>query len=97
MFKRRLAIIPVFVALAMATVGQQESAAVRLARVRALAESGVARRIRVGACLSLADVAADVGVTLGALSLWERGLRKPTGTPALRYDALLQELIGGGR
>jgi DNA-binding transcriptional regulator YiaG len=67
--------------------------ATHLARVRALVRSGAALRIRIDAGLSLAEVAATVGVTTGAISRWERRKRSPHGGPALRYLELLEALL----
>lgn len=62
---------------------------------RNLAKSGAARLIREGAGLSTAELAAELGVSPGAVSLWERGLRTPRGDVAGRYAQVLQTLIGG--
>lgn len=64
----------------------------KLARVRRLAREGIARRVRLDAGLSLADVAEAVGVAVATLSRWEHGVRRPTGEPALRYADLLAQL-----
>jgi transcriptional regulator with XRE-family HTH domain len=63
-----------------------------LAEVRYSATSGQARVIREGAGLSLAEVAAYVHVNPATVSLWERGLAKPTGRPAVDWYELLCEL-----
>jgi DNA-binding transcriptional regulator YiaG len=65
-----------------------------LVRVRDLAQRGQARRIRLRAGLSLAEVADPVGVTPAAVYRWEVGDRRPRGEAALRYLALLDELTG---
>jgi len=57
---------------------------VRLARARDLARSGLARDVRLAAHVSLAELAAPVGVNISTLSRWERGLAQPTGRAALR-------------
>lgn len=68
-----------------------------LAGVRAFARSGAARSIRIAAGLSLPEVAEACGVVACTVYRWERGQRAPRGKPALRYAALLDSLIGGGR
>lgn len=64
----------------------------RLAYVRAACASGEARRIRLAARLSLADVAGAISADLSAISRWERGERVPRGAAALRYGQLLDRL-----
>ena len=63
---------------------------------RRLARNGVARLIREGAGLSTVELAQELGVTPGAVSMWERGRRVPRGDVAERYARVLRELIGGG-
>lgn len=63
-----------------------------LVGVRGLARSGRAREIRIAAGVSLADVAGAIGVAAGTVQRWENGLRKPYGSAALRYGALLDAL-----
>ena len=65
----------------------------QLAEVRALAASGAARSIRLGARLSLSEVADQLGVSTSTVFRWERGQRNPRGEAALRYGALLAELM----
>ncbi len=65
---------------------------VLLTKAREAAANGGARRRRIKARLSQAEVAEDVGVTRTAVSLWERGLRRPRGQAALRYARLLATL-----
>jgi transcriptional regulator with XRE-family HTH domain len=60
-----------------------------LARVRRLASSGEARRVRLAAGLSLYDLAGAVGVAAATVHRWERGESRPSGEAALRYGALL--------
>jgi len=67
--------------------------ATQLVRVRDLAASGKARRIRVMARLSLAEMARDLGVSDVTLSRWERGLCRPRGDAAVAYGALLDQLL----
>jgi len=64
----------------------------RLVRVRQLAASGEARRIRQSANVSLNEIAEEVGVSLGAVWKWETGNARPTGQSALRYLRLLERL-----
>lgn len=63
-----------------------------LAWVRAAAESGVARRIRVANRLSLGDMARETGVHETTVWKWEVAKRRPRGEAALRYAAVLQQL-----
>jgi DNA-binding transcriptional regulator YiaG len=65
-----------------------------LARIRDLAIRGTARRIRLKAGLSLAEVAEPCGVTAATVYRWEVGDRRPTGIPALLYLQLLDQLDG---
>jgi DNA-binding transcriptional regulator YiaG len=70
---------------------------VRLTRVRALATSGTARAIRIAAGLSLPLVAEAIGCGVSTVWRWEQGQRVPRGEPALRYGALLEELVAAGQ
>lgn len=65
---------------------------VGLSRVRELVTSGKARQIRIEARLSIAEVAASLGVTPAAVSRWESRHRSPRGVAALRYLDLLERL-----
>ncbi|WP_083442309.1 helix-turn-helix domain-containing protein [Nitriliruptor alkaliphilus] len=62
------------------------------AEARRLATSGDGARIRQAARLSVAEVAAAVGVDRVTVARWETGERRPTGEPALRYAALIGAL-----
>ncbi|HKT05197.1 MAG TPA: helix-turn-helix transcriptional regulator [Rugosimonospora sp.] len=64
----------------------------QLATVRAWAKTGRARTIRIAAGVSLAEMAADLGITAAGLSRWERGERRCTGEPAIRWAGLLARL-----
>ena len=66
----------------------------KLAAVRALAASGAARSIRLGARLSLSEVANQIGVSTSTVFRWEQGQRHPRGQAALRYGLLLAKLMG---
>jgi DNA-binding transcriptional regulator YiaG len=63
-----------------------------LVRVRELARSGEARKLREAADLSLREVAAAVGTSPASLSRWELGQRRPHGPAAVRYGAILHTL-----
>lgn len=65
-----------------------------LVRVRSLAQRGTARRIRLKAGLSHAEIASPVGVTPATICRWELGERRPRGAAALRYLELLDALSG---
>ena len=64
----------------------------QLARVRAMARSGVAREIRENAKLSLSEVATAVGCSASAVHRWETAGRAPTGDLALAYLEVLDRL-----
>jgi DNA-binding transcriptional regulator YiaG len=63
-----------------------------LARVRAMAQSGRAREIRLAAKLSLYDVAGAIGSNASSVQRWETGQRRPYGAAALRWTGLLDAL-----
>ncbi|MFF4367286.1 helix-turn-helix domain-containing protein [Streptomyces sp. NPDC001594] len=63
-----------------------------LSRVREEAISGAARRTRLAARLSLAEIAALCEVDPSTVWRWERGKRAPRGEPALRYAQVLGDL-----
>lgn len=63
-----------------------------LSRVREEAASGAARRARLAARLSLAEIAALCGVDPSTVWRWERGKRAPRGEPALLYAQVLGDL-----
>jgi transcriptional regulator with XRE-family HTH domain len=65
---------------------------VKLVTVRAAAQSGRTRQIRLAAGLSLRELADAVGVGASTLYRWETGDRRPRGDAALRYAELLNEL-----
>ncbi|MFY1673697.1 helix-turn-helix domain-containing protein [Plantactinospora sp. WMMB334] len=60
--------------------------------VRQKIDSGEARRIRQHANVSLEEIADEVGVTLDAVSKWERALRYPGDEYATRYLKVLNRL-----
>jgi DNA-binding transcriptional regulator YiaG len=64
----------------------------RLARVRRMASTGEARRIRERAGLRRSEVATDLGITPNRLTTWELGLRSPSGEAAVRWGRLLEAL-----
>jgi DNA-binding transcriptional regulator YiaG len=68
----------------------------RLTRVRRLAETGEARRIREAARLGLGEVARSLGVSGSTLHRWEQGLRSPRGGKALMWCDLLDDLVLAG-
>lgn len=68
-----------------------------LVRARhALPEPAIRRAIRHAAGASLADVAAVVGVTRQAVSLWELGQRTPRGAALSSYVTTLRALQRAG-
>jgi DNA-binding XRE family transcriptional regulator len=66
--------------------------AVALSRMRAACESGSARRTRITAKLTQAEVASTCRVSPKTVQLWETGQRTPSGGPALEYARLLRDL-----
>ena len=67
-----------------------------VARARRMAREGEGLRVRLDLGLSLADVASLVGVSLSTLSRWERHQRIPRGAQAIRYQAVVQDLVRRG-
>lgn len=63
-----------------------------LTAVRALARSGRARELRLAAGLSLAELAAAIGVAAPTIHRWEIAARRPHGNAAIRYGAVLDAL-----
>lgn len=70
----------------------QESDLAALLRARRWAADGEARRLRLQANLSLADLAETVRVGRSTLHRWENGSRRPAAEPGVRYGRLLAEL-----
>ena len=64
-----------------------------LTRVRGLTNSGTARAIRLGAGLSLGEIARAIGVSPSTVLRWERRERTPRGEKALAYAQVLEELL----
>jgi transcriptional regulator with XRE-family HTH domain len=69
----------------------------RVTRARSFAESGAARSIRLAADLSLREVASAAGVSVSTVWRWEHGERRPRGDAAVRYGAVLDELMEARR
>jgi transcriptional regulator with XRE-family HTH domain len=63
------------------------------ARVRDLCRSGAARSIRIGAQVTLAELASLCEVTPVAVLRWERNERVPRGTNAGTYLRALEALM----
>lgn len=64
-----------------------------LVRARELASSGAARLARQRAGLSLREVGAVVGRDPATILRWERGEQRPRGDAAIRYGAVIRELL----
>lgn len=64
----------------------------KAARARAMAASGEARKLRLAAHVTLAELADEVGVTLMAIYFWETQQRCPSGDNAVRYFQALTKL-----
>ncbi len=78
--------------------GMTNEELVSLTKVRRLASTGEAKALRLGAELSLREVAAAVGISHSNLWRWEAGQRSPRGQAALAWGLLLAQLgsIEGG-
>ena len=70
----------------------RETETLQLVRMRDMVRGGLVRELRIGAGLSLSEVARAVGVTPGAVHHWERGIRLPQGQAAVRYALLICSL-----
>ncbi|MCZ7529737.1 MAG: helix-turn-helix transcriptional regulator [Acidimicrobiia bacterium] len=66
----------------------------QLSRIRRAAENGSARALRMSAGISLRELARKIEITPGALSMLERGLRRPGPDVAQRWADELEELGG---
>jgi transcriptional regulator with XRE-family HTH domain len=65
----------------------------QLAKVRGLTASGAAKAARLGARVTLREVAAASGLGVSTICRYERGERVPRGAGALRYLAVLEGLL----
>jgi DNA-binding transcriptional regulator YiaG len=72
-----------------------EGEAARIQRVRRYCQSGLARSAR--GDVPASAVARDANVAHTTVLRWERGERTPSGQGALRYLAVLDRLLAGGR
>lgn len=63
-----------------------------LVAARRHAKDGSGRAIRLKANLSMNEICAAIGVTVGALSRWETNKTVPRGNPAVLWADLLAEL-----
>ena len=63
-----------------------------LVRVRRLTATGTAKAIRVGAGVSLRELAREVGVGAPTICRWELGQRTPRGEKAVAYVDVLDRL-----
>lgn len=63
-----------------------------LAAARIAALDGTARSLRLGALLTVAEVAKAISVKPSRLQQWERGANRPTGPAGDRYAVFLAEL-----
>lgn len=72
---------------------EPRGSAQQLVRIRQLTRSGQARRIRIAASLSQAEIAGEVGVSPSAVARWELGNRLPHGDLAIRYLGVLNSLV----
>lgn len=69
----------------------------RLATIRRWCTTGEARRRRLAAQLSLAEVAEACEVDYVTVQRWETGARRPRRTAALRYLDVLEQLARAAR
>jgi hypothetical protein len=67
-------------------------ALVHVRGARHLADSGMAKAIRLDSNLALAEVAAALNVSATTLYRWEEGICRPRGEAAIRYYKLLCRL-----
>jgi DNA-binding transcriptional regulator YiaG len=74
---------------------RERSEAAELARLRTLIALGVARTARRAAGLSLSEMGRTVGVAHTTVMRWEKGKTVPHGARALRFLAVLDELMNG--
>jgi transcriptional regulator with XRE-family HTH domain len=65
---------------------------IALTRARQLSSTGLGRRIRLAAGLSVREVATAIDVEATTLWRWERGTSRPRGSAARHWQALLAEL-----
>lgn len=65
-----------------------------VARARRLAKSGAGRALRVGAGVSIRELARAIGVAPSVVWRWERGERYPRADNAVRWVEVLDELGG---
>lgn len=65
---------------------------IELVNVRDLTRTGAARSIRIGAGLSLEELARDIGVSASTVHRWENGERVPHGEAAIAYGRCLTGL-----
>jgi transcriptional regulator with XRE-family HTH domain len=68
------------------------TALLRLTSARRLARTGRGRELRLGAGLSLGEVAGAVGVGESTVYRWERAERMPRGEPAIAWAELCDRL-----
>ena len=69
--------------------------ALRIARLHRMVEAGLPRAIRMGAGLSVQQVAASLGVARVQVWRWESGYAFPRTVQALAYLRLLDALMAG--
>jgi len=72
-----------------------EKRSVAVSRVRLLARTGEARRIRERSLLSVGEIAREIGVSASSLSRWETGTTTPRASVALRWAEVLEQLERG--
>ena len=65
---------------------------ISLARARHLASTGLGRRIRLAAGLSVTELAEAIGVPPATLWRWESGHSRPRADAARRWQAVVHEL-----
>lgn len=70
--------------------------AVSVAWVRSLCATGANAGIRIGAGLTLREVASPLKVSPTTVQRWERGTAKPTGRRAVDYAQLLRSIAPRG-
>ena len=73
-------------------LGMTDSKLSKIIWCRFLASSGEGERLRRAAGLSLADVAAEIGVHPATLRRWETGAFTPNSAAALRWFDVLHQI-----
>ncbi len=66
----------------------------RLSRLRMMCQTGAAKAIRESSSISLRELGSSVGVSQVTVYRWETSRTKPSGSEAMRYLTILDDLAG---